>query len=93
MYNIYIVSASSKECDKKISYSFSTLYFCSFNIFFASKEIFLPSNIRLEVLNLFKRLGQDAYIQNDYIVVNPLGYYRGNDVDELNGLINLFEIN
>jgi hypothetical protein len=49
--------------------------------------------IKIDNCNLFKRLGQDAYIQNDYIVVNPLGYYRGNDVDELNGLINLFEIN
>jgi hypothetical protein len=50
-------------------------------------------SIKIDNCNLFKRLGQDAYIQNDYIVVNPLGYYRGNDVEELSGLINLFEIN
>lgn len=48
--------------------------------------------VKIQGYNLFLRIGKDGEIKNDYILVNPLGYYRGNDVLELEVLMNYFHI-
>ena len=42
--------------------------------------------------DIFMRIGKGIDINYDYIVVNPLFYYRGNNINELNYLLILFHL-
>ena len=40
--------------------------------------------------DIFIRIGKTPDIKNDYIIVNPAFYYRGNNIEQLDYLITLF---
>lgn len=42
--------------------------------------------------DIFMRIGKSSDINYDYIVVNPIFYYKGNNIEELNYLLTLFHI-
>ena len=49
--------------------------------------------IKYKEKQLFKTIQNDENYNNSFTIVNPLLYYRGNDIKELEYLIMLFELN
>ena len=47
-------------------------------------------SLKFEDKDIFMRIGKSENVNQDYIVVNPLFYYRGNKLEELDYLITLF---
>jgi hypothetical protein len=90
-YNI--LCANPKEIDKSIIEPYTLLDMSNYlgydktHISRFKKDI---HSLTYKGKDIFMRIGKNENVNQDYIVVNPLFYYRGNKLEELDYLITMF---